>query len=154
VVGFVGEVKRGLRERTGRGRSGLTHAGTRRGAKDGVARGHGRVASAGARGALTLCRFPVYDIYVIRSFRDAETEKIWRQEFSKRFRGIEKPALRKLVQIARAATLRDLALPGNNMEKLEGDRKGQYSIRINDQYRVCFAWQEGDALSVEITDYH
>lgn len=103
---------------------------------------------------MTLCRFPVYDIYVIRSFRDAETEKIWRQEFSKRFRGIEKPALRKLVQIARAATLRDLALPGNNMEKLEGDRKGQYSIRINDQYRVCFAWQEGDALSVEITDYH
>jgi len=103
---------------------------------------------------LIACRFPVYDIIVIRSFRDAETEKIWRQEFSKKFRGIERAALRKLIQIARAATLRDLALPGNNLEKLDRDRKGQYSIRINDQYRVCFAWQDGDAFSVEITDYH
>jgi proteic killer suppression protein len=91
---------------------------------------------------------------VIRSFRDAETERIWRQEFSKRFQGIEKAALRKLIQIARAATLRDLALPGNNLEKLERDRKGQYCIRINDQYRVCFAWRAGDALNVEIPDYH
>ena len=97
---------------------------------------------------------PVYDIFMIRSFRDAETEKIWRQEFSKKLHGIEKAALRKLFQIARAATLRDLALPGNNLEKLERDRKGQHSIRINDQYRVCFVWQDGEALSVEITDYH
>jgi len=100
------------------------------------------------------CRFPVYEILVIRSFRDAEREKIRRQEFSKEFRGIEKTALRKLIQITRAATLRDLALPGNNLERLERDRKAQYSIRINDQFRVCFAWQDGDALNVEIIDYH
>jgi proteic killer suppression protein len=106
------------------------------------------------RHSLIVYRFPVYDIIVIRSFRDAGTEKIWRQEFSKKFRGIEKAALRKLIQIARAATPRDLALPGNNLEKLERGRKGQYSVRINDQDRVCFVWRDGDAWDVEITDYH
>jgi len=92
---------------------------------------------------------------MIRSFRDAETEKIFRQQFSKKFHGVEKIALRKLFHLNRATTLRDLALlPGNRLETLEGSRKGQHSIRINDQYRICFGWNEGDAFDVEITDYH
>jgi len=67
----------------------------------------------------------------------------------------KRTALRKLFQLNRATTLRDLALlPGNRLEALEGSRKGQYSIRINDQYRICFGWNEGDAVDVEITDYH
>ena len=92
---------------------------------------------------------------MIRSFRDAETEKIFRQQFSKKLHGVEKTALRKLFHLNRATTLRDLALlPGNRLEALEGSRKGQYSIRINDQYRICFGWNEGDAFDVEVTDYH
>ena len=92
---------------------------------------------------------------MIRSFRDAETERIFRQQFSKKLHGIEKTALRKLVQLNRATTLHDLGLlPGNRLEALEGSRKGQYSIRINDQYRICFGWNEEDAFDAEITDYH
>jgi proteic killer suppression protein len=92
---------------------------------------------------------------VIRSFRDAETESIFRQQFSKKLQGVGKIALRKLFHLHRATTLRDLALlPGNRLAALAGDRTGQYSIRINDQYRVCFGWKEGDAFDVEITDYH
>jgi proteic killer suppression protein len=92
---------------------------------------------------------------VIRSFRDAETEKIFRQEFSKRFRAIQNIALRKLVHLNRAITLRDLAaIPGNQLEALKRERKGQHSIRINDQYRLCFRWADADAFDVEITDYH
>ena len=88
-------------------------------------------------------------------FRDAETAKIFRQTFSKEFQVIEKTALRKLFHLHRAATLRDLAaIPGNQFEALKGDRNGQYSIRINDQYRICFRWRDGDAFDVEITDYH
>jgi proteic killer suppression protein len=64
-------------------------------------------------------------------------------------------ALRKLVQIDSAAELRDLAsVPANRLEALKGDRKGQFSVRINNQYRVCFRWKDGDAFDVEITDYH
>jgi len=104
---------------------------------------------------LAVYRFPVYDINMIRSFRGAETEKIFRQQSSKKFQSIEKTAIRKLFQIHHAVTLQDLsALPGNRLEKLEGDRKGQYSIRINGQFRVCFIWEGADALDVEITDYH
>ena len=92
---------------------------------------------------------------MIRSFRDTETGKIFRQEFSKRFQGIEKTAIRKLFHLNRATTVHDLAaIPGNQLEALRGDRKGQYSIRINDQYRLCFRWKDGDAFDVEITDYH
>jgi len=73
----------------------------------------------------------------------------------KRFQAVEKTALRKLIQLHRARSLRDLAgIPGNHLEALRGDRKGQHSIRINDQYRICFVWKEGDALHVEIADYH
>ena len=92
---------------------------------------------------------------MIHSFRDAETEKIFQQQFSKKFQAIEKIAIRKLIHLNRAIALRDLAaIPGNQLEALKGDRQGQYSIRINDQYRICFRWNDGDAFDVEITDYH
>jgi len=71
------------------------------------------------------------------------------------FRAIERPARRKLLLLHRAKTLSDLAaLPGNRLEALKRDRIGQHSIRINDQWRICFVWQEGDAYEVEIVDYH
>jgi len=92
---------------------------------------------------------------MIRSFRDAEAEKIFRQQFSKKFRAIQTIALRKLFQLNRAITLDDLgAIPGNRLEALKHDRKGQHSIRINDQYRICFRWRDKDAFDIEITDYH
>ena len=92
---------------------------------------------------------------MIRSFRDAETGKIFAGIRSRKFQTIEKTAIRKLFHLNRAATTRDLAaIPGNQLEALTGDRKGQYSIRINDQYRICFRWKDGDASDVEITDYH
>lgn len=71
-----------------------------------------------------------------------------------RFQSIEKVALRKLIQLDSAAKLSDLRLPGNRLEALKGDRLGQHSIRINDQYRICFVWRHGDAYDVEIIDYH
>ena len=92
---------------------------------------------------------------MIRRFRDAETEKIFHQQFSKQFQAIQKIAIRKLIHLNRAIALRDLAaIPGNQLEGLKGDRKGQHSIRINGQYRICFNWNNGDAFDVEITDYH
>ena len=92
---------------------------------------------------------------MIRSFRCAETEKVFHQQFSKRFRSIAKIALRKLIHLNRAITLRDIAaIPGHQIEALKRGRQGQYSIRVNDQYRICFRWNNGDALDVEITDYH
>jgi proteic killer suppression protein len=104
---------------------------------------------------LAIYRIPIYDKTVIESFRDAETEKIFLQQPSKPFRSIEKTALRKLVHLNQARSLGDLrAIPGNRLEVLRGARKGQHSIRINDQYRICFVWKDGDACDVEITDYH
>jgi toxin HigB-1 len=92
---------------------------------------------------------------VIRSFRDAEAKKLFGDEFSKQYQSIERPARKRLLALDNAESLLDLAaIPGNHLECLKGDRKGQYSIRINDQFRVCFVWQEPDALNVEITDYH
>jgi proteic killer suppression protein len=92
---------------------------------------------------------------MIRRFRDAETEKIFQQQFSKKFQTIEKIAIRKLIHLNRAIALRDLAaIPGNQLEALKGDRQGQHSIRIRDRYRICFRWNDGDAFDVEITDYH
>jgi len=106
-------------------------------------------------GVLVLYRIPIYDKYVIRSFRDAEAEKIFQQQISKRFQAIEKTALRKLIHLNRAISLRDLAaIPGNQLEALKGARKGQHSIRINHQYRICFVWKDGDAYDVGIVDYH
>jgi proteic killer suppression protein len=93
---------------------------------------------------------------VIKSFRDKETEKIFSRERSRRLPpDIQQVALRKLRMLNRAVTLEDLRIPpANRLEKLTGDRAGQYSIRINDQWRVCFEWRDRDAFNVEITDYH
>ena len=91
---------------------------------------------------------------MIRSFRDAETVKVFEGRFSKKLNSIAKVAYRKLAALHSATTLQDLALPGNRLEKLSRDREGQHSIRINDQYRICFRWESGDAFDVEIVDYH
>jgi toxin HigB-1 len=92
---------------------------------------------------------------VIRSFRCADTERLSRRESVRRFRAIERQALRKLNLLDAAPDLRTLStLPGNRLEKLKADHEGQYSIRINDQWRVCFEWREGHAYEVEIVDYH
>jgi proteic killer suppression protein len=88
---------------------------------------------------------------VIRSFRDRNTRAIFNREWVRQFESIAKVAHRKLREINPAARLSDLgALPGNRLAALKGNRTGQYSIRINDQYRVCFAWDEKDAYDVEI----
>jgi proteic killer suppression protein len=92
---------------------------------------------------------------VIVSFRCAETERLHRRQPSKRFRAIERIARRKLRQLDSATELRDLAAPpGNRLEALRGDRKGQHSIRINDQWRLCFLRRDGNAYNVEVVDYH
>lgn len=91
---------------------------------------------------------------VIRSFRDKDTERVFHRERSRRSIP-DRVALRKLVMLDAAENLNDLRVPpGNRLEKLRGDRDGQYSIRINDQWRICFRWKEGNAYDVEITDYH
>ena len=93
---------------------------------------------------------------VIRSFRDEETEKVFLRERSLRLPlDIQRVAQRKLAIIDAAETLQDLQVPpGNRLERLRGRRAGQHSVRINDQWRVCFYWDDGDAQEVEITDYH
>jgi toxin HigB-1 len=92
---------------------------------------------------------------VIRHFRDRETERIFRREPSPRFRFIAPVAKRKLDQLNAAASLSDLrAIPGNRLEALRGDRAGQYSVRINGRWRICFRWDGTDASDVEIVDYH
>jgi toxin HigB-1 len=92
---------------------------------------------------------------VIRSFRDRDTRAIFNRQWVPKFERIADVAYRKLRQIHSAVRLLDLAvLPGNRLEALKGDRIGQYSMRINNQYRVCFVWREGDAYDVEIVDYH
>ncbi len=93
---------------------------------------------------------------VIKSFNCKETEKIWRGEVSRRLpRDIQEIARRKLRMIQNARTLQDLRIPpANHLETLKGNREGQQSIRINDQWRICFTWHEGDAYRVEIVDYH
>ena len=92
---------------------------------------------------------------MIRSFRDKETERVFRREFSRKFQRIATVAKRKLDQMHAAAAISDLgAIPGNRLETLAGDRAGQRSIRVNDQWRICFRWVEPDALEVEIVDYH
>lgn len=92
---------------------------------------------------------------MIRSFRDKDTAAVFHQQYVKNFQHVAKVALRRLVQIDSADELRDLASPpANRLERLKGNRAGQYSVRINDQYRICFRWKDGHAYEVEITDYH
>ncbi len=93
---------------------------------------------------------------MIRSIKCRETEKIWNQVYSKKFpASIQKIALRKLFMIQRAKELNDLRIPpANRLEKLKGDRKDRYRIRIHDQMRIRFIWDKSDAFEVEIVDYH
>jgi proteic killer suppression protein len=92
---------------------------------------------------------------VIQSFGSKETEELFHYQHSRRFRSPERVALRKLLQIHAATELHALASPpGNQLEALRGNRKGQLSIPINDQWRICFVWREGHCYDVEIVDYH
>lgn len=93
---------------------------------------------------------------MIRSFASKETEKIFNRQRSRKLPSdIQQVALRKLRMLNRAITLNDLRTPpANRLEKLTGNREGQHSIRINQQWRICFEWREGDAYNVEIVDYH
>jgi len=93
---------------------------------------------------------------VIKSFRDRDTERIFNREYVRRLPGaIHAVAWRKLAQLHAATRLDSLRVPpGNRLEALKKDRAGQYSIRINDQWRICFCWEGGDAHQVEIVDYH
>lgn len=97
-----------------------------------------------------------YTAAMIKSFRAKETERIWHGQSSKRLpQDIQQIARRKLRMINNARSLNDLRVPpANRLEALRGKRAGQHSVRINDQWRICFHWSEGDALSVEIVDYH
>ena len=93
---------------------------------------------------------------MIKSFRDGETERIWAGTLSRKLPAeIQKTALRKLRMLNNARALNDLAVPPNNrLEALKGGRKGQFSMRINRQWRICFIWSDGGAEDVEIVDYH
>ncbi|RMH62895.1 MAG: type II toxin-antitoxin system RelE/ParE family toxin [Zetaproteobacteria bacterium] len=93
---------------------------------------------------------------MIKSFADKETEKIWRGEMPRKLpRNIQHVARRKLRMLNNAESLADMRIPPvNHLEALKGDRAGQHSIRINDQWRICFVWQDGDARDVMIVDYH
>jgi toxin HigB-1 len=93
---------------------------------------------------------------VIISFACKETERIWNGQYSQKFpEGLQNRALRKLRQLDASSNLNDLRHPpGNRLEALKGDRKQQYSIRINQQWRLCFIWKKGNAYDVEIVDYH
>ena len=93
---------------------------------------------------------------MIRTFGNKETERLFNRESVNRFPPpVRRPALRRLLLLDAAESLDDLRVPpGNRLEKLHGDREGQYSIRVNDQWRVCFRWHAGDAHEVEIADYH
>lgn len=92
---------------------------------------------------------------MIRSFADRETEKVFHHRHSRRYAAFERIALRRLRQIQSVSSVEELLEPpGNRLEKLKGNRTGQWSLRINDQYRICFRWRDGDAFEVEIVDYH
>jgi proteic killer suppression protein len=93
---------------------------------------------------------------MIKSFRDKETEKIFNRHFSKKLPSdIQHHARSKLIMLDAAPEINVLSIPpSNRLEALKGDRKGQHSIRVNDQWRICFKWKAGDAYDVEITDYH
>lgn len=93
---------------------------------------------------------------MIKSFRDKDTERLFARQFVRRFPAqLHRAAWVKLALLDAAEQVDDLRVPpGNRLEKLSGSREGQYSSRINDQYRVCFQWRAGDAYEVEVTDYH
>ena len=91
---------------------------------------------------------------MIRSCRDRDAQRLLERKFSRRLQAIEKSARVRLEVLDAVTSLRDLDLPGFRLQALKGDRKGRHSIRMNDRYRICFAWRDGDAYDVEIVDYH
>ena len=91
---------------------------------------------------------------MIRFCRQRDVQLLLDRKFTRKFQSIEKAARIRLELLDAATSLRDLELPGLRLEALKGDRKGQHSIRINDQFRICFEWRDGDAHNVEIVDYH
>lgn len=92
---------------------------------------------------------------MILSFADRDTERLFRLERVVRFQAVERAALRKLAMLDAAVRIEDLkAPPGNRLEALKGNRSGQWSIRVNDQWRICFRWRNGHAADVELVDYH
>lgn len=93
---------------------------------------------------------------MIKTFKCKETQKVYQREFSKKLpQDIQRAAYKKLLMIDASIDVSDLKIPpANRLEKLSGDREGQYSIRINKQYRICFIWDNGSAFDVEIVDYH
>lgn len=91
---------------------------------------------------------------LIRSYRDGEARRLMERQRSIKYKNMERTALIRLRFLNAATSLSDLRLPGLHLEPLRADRKGQYSIRINDRYRICFEWRDGDAFNVEIVDYH
>jgi len=92
---------------------------------------------------------------MIRSFADSDTEALFDREAARRWFSIARVALRRLRLLHQAKALDDLRIPpGNRLQALKGDRSGFYSIRVNDQYRICFRWDQGDAYDVELVDYH
>ncbi len=98
----------------------------------------------------------LYNELVIKTFKDEPTQRIYQRQLSRKLpRDIQQVALRKLRMLNNAITLNDLRVPpANRLEKLSGDRAGQWSIRVNDQWRICFNWRESDAYNVEIVEYH
>ncbi len=94
-------------------------------------------------------------IYMIKSFSSRDTEALFNEISVRRYQSIERQARRKLLYLNSVRTLQDLSQPpGNKLEALKGNRRGQHSIRINDQWRICFQWRDGNAFDVEIVDYH
>jgi toxin HigB-1 len=105
---------------------------------------------------LTIITRSVIIVIMIRSFRDEDSQSLFMRESTRRWSlPVQRAGLRKLLILDAATSLNDLRLPpGNRLEKLSGERSGQYSIRVNDRWRVCFRWIQGDAIDVEIVDYH
>lgn len=107
------------------------------------------------RSALLRYNAARYSWLVIQSFSDKEAQKLWEKRSARKFGSTQKAALRKLSMLNAAHTIQDLrSPPANRLEKLSGDRRGQHSIRINGQWRVCFVWTDAGPTHVEITDYH
>ena len=105
---------------------------------------------------LTSITYRVTIMVMIKSFADKETERVFQREFSRKLPpNIQRKARYKLEVLDAAGVLQDLRIPpSNRLEKLAGNRQGQYSVRINDQWRICFVWKGSDAHQVEIVDYH
>lgn len=104
---------------------------------------------------LSILSIQLIGSIMIKNFACKETEKLFYREKSRKFKSIERIGMRKLWMIDAAVSINDLRIPpANHLEKLSGKRKNQHSIRINDQWRICFQWKNSDAYEVEITDYH